>query len=309
MGATGFSDLSSATPLCPSTPFRIASISKLYVAAVVLGLVERGQLGLDDSLGELLPDAAREIPGGEAITVEHLLAHRSGLSSPDTEDLALQLDLFDRPGELAALGPEERLRRYVYGRALRFTPGTAYHYANPGYDLLGLVVERVEDAPFDAVLARDITGPLGLSQTSISAHAAPEAARGYARTGDGLLVEVTAQDVANVGPRSFSGGVVASAAEVQIFLDALLEGALLAPETVASMHAPRCDEPETCTRGYGLGMAWNRTEEPLAIGHSGALLGVASHAYRFPEEGVTLVLVENLTGSTARDLAFLRSLL
>jgi CubicO group peptidase (beta-lactamase class C family) len=170
------------------------------------------------------------------------------------------------------------------------------------------VVERVEGAAFDEVLARDVTEPLGLPHTSISAHAAPEAARGYARTGDGLLLDVTAQDVANVGPRSFSGGVVASAAEVQVFLDALLDGALLDAETVAAMHAPRCDEPEICTRGYGLGMAWNRMEEPLAIGHSGALLGVASHAYRFPEEGVTVVLVENLTGSTSRDLAFLRSL-
>jgi D-alanyl-D-alanine carboxypeptidase len=129
MGATGFADLSRSTPLCTSTPFRIASISKVYVAAVVLGLVERGRLRLDGSLGELLPDVAREIPGAEAITLEHLLAHRSGLSSPDTEDLALQLDLFDRPDELAGLGPEERFRRYVYGRALRFTPGTAFHYS------------------------------------------------------------------------------------------------------------------------------------------------------------------------------------
>ncbi len=136
-GSTGFSNLSTGAPMCTSTPMRIGSISKTYIAALIMKLVDEGALSLDTRLADVLPEVVGRIPSADGITVKQLLAHTSGVLNPETQDLFAQTDYFDRPDQPIPLTLEQRMERYVYDRPLLFPPGTARRYSNPGYDLLG----------------------------------------------------------------------------------------------------------------------------------------------------------------------------
>jgi D-alanyl-D-alanine carboxypeptidase len=296
VGTTGFSNLESGTSMCPSTPMRIGSITKVFMATVIMKLVEEDKLSLSDRLSSVLPEVAGRIPMAEQITVRHLLAHRSGLPSPATQDVFLQTDYFDRPGELTALPLEERLRRYVYDRPLRFPPGTAYSYSNPGYDLLGLIAQRVEQAPLQAVMERIILQPLGLTHSSLERRDNPEIARGYLYTGEGLLMDVTTHDKAVVGPLSPSGGMVSTAEDVRRLFRALFAGQIISRNSLEVMQA-----------GQGL-FAFTAADGLGSFGHSGALIGERSWALYFPQRDTVIILMKNVSDGASNDLTFMDQL-
>jgi D-alanyl-D-alanine carboxypeptidase len=135
----GWSDIDRREPVTPEHVFQIGSISKSFAGLVTLRLVDAGKLNLDTEVRELLPQVP--LPDGVHITVRHLLTHTSGLP----EDVPL----FPR-------GVSEKLW-------LGFAPGTQFSYSNLGYQLLGLIAEHLEQAPYPEVLARVVLAPLGLS--------------------------------------------------------------------------------------------------------------------------------------------------
>jgi CubicO group peptidase (beta-lactamase class C family) len=135
----GWSDIDRREPVTPEHVFQIGSISKSFAGLVTLRLVDAGKLNLDTEVRELLPQVP--LPDGVRITVRHLLTHTSGLAEDPP--------LFPRDGsETLWLG---------------FTPGTQFSYSNLGYELLGLIAEHLEQAPYPEVLARVVLAPLGLS--------------------------------------------------------------------------------------------------------------------------------------------------
>jgi CubicO group peptidase (beta-lactamase class C family) len=307
MGGVGLASPTTGAPMCAETLFRVASVSKLYVAALILRLVELNRLELTDTLAVLLPEVSEGIPGSERITVEHLLAHRSGLSSPDTADLGLQIDFIDRPSELAGLSLRERLARYVYRRPLEFEPGTGFRYSNTGYDLLGLIAERIEGESLQAALAHHFFDALELDQTSFELGNDPSIAHGHALTSEGWLLDVTVLDRANVGDESPSGGLITTAEELTVFLSALFGGRLISQASLDLMRRADCIDPNVCDRGYGLGFEWDARASPTAVGHSGNLVGVTARAYHFEETDTLVILMRNVKHAGALDMPFLRS--
>jgi D-alanyl-D-alanine carboxypeptidase len=294
-GSTGLANLSTGEPLCVETPLRIGSVSKPYVAAMTMQLVEAGRLRLDDTLTSRVPRVAGRIPSADRITVEHLLGHRSGVRNPESQDLFTQTDYFDRAGALVDWSLDERMERYVYDRPLLFPPGTAQRYSNPGYDLLGWVVEAAAEAPLETVLKRQILSPLGLDATSFDRRDDPAIPPGYTETSDGLLLDVTVPDKANVNAFSPSGGLVSTVTEVRRFFRALFTGGLLTP---ASLEVLR--QGEAANR-QGL-FALTVPNGPTALGHQGALIGQSTWALYFAEQDTVVVFSSTMSGSS-RDLA------
>ena len=139
-------------PIEPGDRFRIASISKVITAIVVLQMVEAGQLGLDDAVGERLGahvGVTVADPAVAAITVRQLLAHTSGLPGYNNT-------FFGGGADSCATAAQQGLTR-----GLASAPGT-YRYSNFNYCLLGLLVEQIAGRPYEAVVTDRLLAPLGI---------------------------------------------------------------------------------------------------------------------------------------------------
>jgi CubicO group peptidase (beta-lactamase class C family) len=155
--AIGYSQINGAEkkPLTAASRFRIASITKMYTAVMILQLVEEGKLKLTDTLDKFVP----QVPNAPKITIGHLLAHRSGIPNV-TRDQATW-----KPG--APVSRDEILALIAKGTP-EFEPDTKHSYSNSGYFLLGLVLEKVAGKPYAEALEERINSRIGLKDTYVA---------------------------------------------------------------------------------------------------------------------------------------------
>ncbi|GAA1401969.1 serine hydrolase domain-containing protein [Kitasatospora putterlickiae] len=262
-GAEGVGDFSTGAEPSANGRFRIASVTKTFVATVVLQLVGEGRFGLDDSVESLLPGA---VPGGAAITVRQLLNHTSGLFDY-TDDPAVQVDTetWLREGRWRSWTPRQLLA-LANGHPPHFPPGTGWRYANTNYVLAGMIVERVTGHDWRREVERRIIDRLGLTGTSLPVHAT--AIRGpHAHTYldlpggpvDVTEMEPSEMDAAGVG--------ISTSADLAAFLRALLGGRLLPAPLLAEMLTVA---PASGAGQYGLGIGRLTTPCGEAWGNNGS---------------------------------------
>ncbi|KDN87353.1 serine hydrolase domain-containing protein [Kitasatospora cheerisanensis] len=231
---SGVADLASRQPVPADGHFRIASVTKTFVAVVVLQLVAEGRLALDDSVESRLPGlVAGNGNDGRAITVRDLLQHRSGLHD-DYPDYASAEDFRQHRNDTTTAA--QTVARALAHRP-DFAPGTDWSYNNTGYVLLGMIVERVTGHPWHQEVQDRIVRPLGLAHTSwpgaVPTLPQPHAAT-YQRFGDGgPLVDVTEQVGAGTNGEA---GLISTTADLDHFFRALLGGRLLPPAQLALMQ-------------------------------------------------------------------------
>jgi D-alanyl-D-alanine carboxypeptidase len=270
------------TPLQPTDRFRIASITKPIVAALVLDQVAQGRLSLDDVVGDLLPGVVRPKP---PVTIRQLLDHTSGIFDEGNEgDPIADIDRLEDP----QIQREARdlIRRYQEGEhviaparvivALAEThkryasPGVTYHYSNTNYQLAAMILEQVTGKSLGEVLRDRIVEPLGLEHTTVAPPdtASPEM-RGYDRSTDGALVDVT-DDLVGFG-NGGNGGVISTADELLRIMQSIVGGRLLPADLVTAMRTPMMND-------YGLGLGtYHLTCGPF-YGHEGLVNGTTSAA-------------------------------
>jgi D-alanyl-D-alanine carboxypeptidase len=297
--ARGHADAAKGTPLRASDRFRAGSVTKTFVAAVVLQLAREGRLDLGDPVERWLPGA---VPGGADITLRHLLNHTSGLFdySEDPRTFApFETDpdhRWDPRGLLAIAGDHRAL----------FTPGADWSYSNTNYVALGLVVQAVTGRPLAAELRERIFEPAGLRHTTLGdgARIAGRHARGYVVDAAG-----NQQDVTDLSPSWAwaAGALVSTAGDLARFSRALLGGRLLGREQLAAMQTI---DPVTRRApggaGYGLGLLAAPTACGRAWGHDGRYAGYTSLVLNrrgAREQMVLLVNQTGLTGEAARAYA------
>jgi D-alanyl-D-alanine carboxypeptidase len=299
--AAGLGDLRTVARLRAADRFRAGSITKTFVAVVVLQLVREGRLRLDDSVEHRLPGV---LPDGRRVTIRDLLAHTSGLSDYAADELFLR--------QTASEPARRWTPRELVGRAVRMgpvgPPGERFAYASTNYVLLGLVVERVTGNTIGEELRRRIFAPLRLRGTSFvpGMRIAGRHAHGYAPSAhDGIVGSLASARDRSTASASWAwaaGAVVSTAPDLSRFFGALLGGRLLAPRTVASMR------PAAGAR-YGLGLAAFATPCGTAIGHTGNLLGTVSAAWSTRDGSRRVVAMTNSYPLTpAADTAFRRLL-
>jgi D-alanyl-D-alanine carboxypeptidase len=276
---SGHADQAGTIPMRARNRFRVASLTKSFVATVVLQLVGEGRLALDDSVERWLPGA---VPGGERITIRQLLDHTSGV-----------FDYFNDPRLMAPYEQGRLDHRYTPRELLAFgtshpplfAPGTTFAYSNTGYVLLGLIVEARTGNTLRAELERRIFTPLRLRATTFG-NGAGRRAHGYARLGGRL------RDVArlNLSFEWAAGAIVSSAGDVARFYRALLDGRLVRPDLVRTMTTPALGA------GVGYGAGLEKLQSPCgpAWGHSGATPGFTSHAYSSVDGKRQIVVLYNL---------------
>ena len=298
-GVAGVADLATGRELRPETPFAVASVSKTFLAAEILALVDEGRLGLDDTAAPLLPGT---LVGGfaidPAITVRMLLDHTSGL-----RDFLVDRDL-DRAvrGDPAAAWTPEQALAYA-GRPMA-RPGTGYHYANTNYVLLGLLAERQTGRSLADELRARFFVPLGLASASYQGVEPPvaELPTAYRFTSsalDAAPIDVTDGSVirpftAVTTAAGAAGSIAASAPDLARWARALYTGHIIPTGLVREMIGDAVTTAELDPAyPYGLGVQVLSFAGRVSYGHSGRLVGTRSVVRWFPAEGIAIAIVTN----------------
>lgn len=303
VGAVGKSNLEHQTDMRTNTPFRVGSITKMFVAAAVLRFVEQGRLSLDDQLGARLPKVVGKIPQSDKITIRHLLSHLSGIVDPPNESKRYQLELVDNPERMDDKSIDQLLEDYVYGKPLHFQPGTAYSYSNTNFWLLGQIIESVDGKTVQQVLDELIFTPLNLKHTYLEQRDDRNVARGYADIyGDGNLLDVSRWDRADTDGKA-DGGIISTATDLMTFMSALMQGQIISPASVELMKQVQLPGCDNIFCEYGLGIELWRFGSEIGFGHNGGSVGIEANIIYMPETGnLTVIYKNNGNGS---DKSFL----
>ena len=173
-GASGMAVLENGLSMLPDDQFNIDSIAKMLTATIVMKLVKAEDLGLDDRIWRYLPDSLMDglhvYEGGsysEEITVRHLLTHTSGIADDWAHPEFLNLITADTQKRWA---PEETVEFVKQNCPPRFPPGEGFQYSDPGYNLLGLIIEKVTGRALHEVYRDLLLDPLGMDHTYRPSH-------------------------------------------------------------------------------------------------------------------------------------------
>lgn len=294
IGSVGKSNLEHQTDLRVCDPFRAGSITKMFVAVAVLKLQEQGKIRLTDKLAQLLPVTDGRIPQADQITIRQLLNHTSGIVDPVNESIQYQLAVVNNAEQRSKLTVDQLLDRYVYGKPLRFAPGSGWQYSNVGYWLLGQIVEQKTGKRLHDVLNEWIFRPLGLTNTYLDVRDDRAVVRGYADLyGNGRLFDVSHWDRADSDGEA-DGGIISTATDLAGFMEGLFGGKLLSEGSLADMVKPTL--LPSCPNGdceYGLGIEHWKTAVGLAYGHNGSSVGIEANLLYFPHNRGVFVLYKN----------------
>ena len=246
------------TPLTPSTPLVIGSVTKTFVAATILQLAEDGRLELDDPVRRHLPELLQL---SRKITIAQLLDHTSGLADLFNDETRTGLE--EHPEH--AWSADEVLGSL---HAPWYQPGEGWAYANTNYYLLGLVIERLTDTSLADELTARFLEPLDLRTTGLLDGTQP----------GGPL------EPAWTSIFWGSGAMAASAADLARWGDALYAGSVLRPSTRELML-------ELNDHDYGYGVQKVEVDDRKGYGHTGLLNTYTTLLYHLPKDGVTMALL------------------
>ncbi len=260
------------------TQYRIGSISKTFTAVLVMRLRDEGLIDLDDPLEKHLPGT-----GVGGVTVFQLLGHSAGLSAEAPSPWWERTPASLRPELSDVLG--ERPRTH--------SAGHRFHYSNPGYTLLGSLIEAVRGVSWEEALRREILEPLGMRRTT-SGPVAPHA--------DGWAVHpwadvVLSEPAEDLGLMAAAGQLWSTAADLLRFAAFLAEGddRVLSAASVREMRTPASPAAEVGTTGYGLGLQVAKTDSRLIFGHTGSLPGFVAGLWFSEDDDIAVVALANAT--------------
>ena len=219
------------------TRFALASGTKGLTALTVVSLVEDGTLQLTTTARSVL---GKDIPlVGNGVTVEHLLAHRSGIGDYLDEEVGLDLDEYLMPVPVHELATTEDYLAVLDGHPPKFAPGERFAYCNSGYVVLALIAERATGTPFHELVQCRVCERAGMRDTAFlrSDELPARTARGYLEGNDTWRTNVFHLPVRGSG----DGGIYSTAADIRSLWTAFFDGRIVSHDWVAEMVRPRSD--------------------------------------------------------------------
>jgi CubicO group peptidase (beta-lactamase class C family) len=279
--AYGLADRAHATPTTPATRFGIASATKGFTALTVVSLILDGALRLDttarSALGADLPLI------GDVVTVEQLLAHRSGVGDYVDEDLPEPLPL---KVPVQDLDTTESYLPALAGFPAKFPPGARFSYCNSGYVLLALIAERTSGTAFPDLVADRVLRPAGMTDTSFPRSDEPStlAATGYLDDGRTNVFRLPVRG-------SGDGGALSTVADLRRFWLALFSGAVV-PVDWARRMTTAVTRDTGHPFGYGMGF-W--LDEAGRVLLDGCDHGVSCRSVHDPASGRSTSVLSNTT--------------
>ncbi len=264
--------------------YRIGSITKTFVAVLVMRLRDEGLLTLEDRLGEHLSGS----PDPD-VTIAQLLSHSSGLAAEARGPWWERTpgSLRQMPGDLFGENPR------------RLPAGRRFHYSNPAYALLGSLVEQKRGGQsWGEVLRREVLEPLGMRRTSLLPQA-PYADGWAVHPWADVLLPEPAEDTGLMGPAGQLWSTVEDLGRWAAFLT-YGDSRVLGAATLAEMRTPAVPpEGPEWDAGFGLGIQLARRNGRLLFGHSGSMPGFMSSLWIDAAEDVAGIALTNCTSGPA----------
>lgn len=281
----GWADRQWQIPFGPDTRAAIASGTKGFTALAAMALIEAGTIDLDTTARSLL---GRDLPlVDDTVTIEHLLAHRSGIGDYLDEDTIEDSASYVLAVPVHQLRDAESYLAVLQGFAQVFVPGETFAYNNGGYVVLAVCLERAAGEPYHQLVDRLVCGPAQLDQTDfVRSDALPAGvATGYLDP-EGFRTNVLHMPLLGVG----DGGVYSTVADIRRFWTALFAGRIVRTETVESMVRPHRTTPSDGER-YGLGF-WLAADGSV-VQLEGGDPGVSFVSTHDPTTGRTATVISN----------------
>jgi CubicO group peptidase (beta-lactamase class C family) len=280
----GLADRRWGIPNTVDTRFGIASGTKGLTALTVVTLIEEGVLSLRTAVRSLLREDLPLIR--DDVTVEHLLAHHSGIGDYYDEELVTDFDSFELPVPVNKLATTEDYLAVLDGHQTKFVPDERFSYSNGGYVVLALIAERASDVPFHELVVQRVCEPAGMTDTAFfrSDELPERTAVGYVQVDGGWRTNVFNLPVRGSG----DGGIYTAVADIRALWKSLFADEIVARDWVNEMVRPRSDAG---TLQFGLGF-WSEPETGLVRLHGGDA-GVAFQSTHDRASDETRTLVAN----------------
>ncbi|HEY7273195.1 MAG TPA: serine hydrolase domain-containing protein [Actinoplanes sp.] len=284
--AYGFAHRAYQIPNTVDTRFGIASGTKGMTALAVVSLVEQDALRLSTTARSVLGPDLPLI--GDDVTIEDLLAHRSGIGDYFDEEAAHDITDYVMTVPVHELATTEQYLAVLDGHPAKFAAGERFSYCNGGYVVLALIAERVSGVPFHELVRHRVCVPAGMRDTDfLRSDELPD------RTAVGYLPidGVSRTNVFHLPVRgSGDGGIYSTAPDMSRFWRSLFAGAIVPSEWVAEMVRPRSDVPSE-SRRYGLGFWLHRSSDTVML--TGSDAGVSFRSVHDPRSALTHTVISN----------------
>ena len=290
-GAAGLSNIEAQKNMQSDDIFSIASITKAFTGATVLKVVESGQISLDDTLGQRLPEIAKNISGGEDITLRQLLNGSSGVPSFNY----IQKYGADLDADTFADKTPEEIVEYVYNEPLftGFQSSSIWAYTNTGDIIAALMVEQATGQSFAQLMEDNVIEPLGLDNTfyEIPEETPENLTNSYVnqlnQPGKPRRNE-TDDEIRNIRAFGASAGAFSNAEDVARFQEALFEGELIDKNSLNEL-VNFVDTGLSGKQRYGLGILETPDKESTPWGKIWSFVGNSfasdSLSYYLPDDG------------------------
>jgi CubicO group peptidase (beta-lactamase class C family) len=267
----------------PESKFRIGSVTKQFTAACILLLEDRGKLKTDDLVSKYVPNA----PAAWAkITIYHLLTHTSGIPSFTNFP---EYDQFQRQPTTP-----EKLLAFFRDKPLEFEPGSKWKYSNSGYEVLGYLIEKVTGETYHQFVDENIFKLLDMRDSGYDSNSLviPHHAYGYTPGPHG----VTVAGYVDMTVPYAAGGLYSTTRDLLKWERGLFGARVLKPSSFQKMITPFKDE-------YGCGLSVTTVNGRKRIEHGGGIQGFNSELAYWPGEQMSVIVLANLNGSAASDIA------
>jgi CubicO group peptidase (beta-lactamase class C family) len=268
------------------TQFGVASAVKGLTALTVVSLIVDGSLDLSTTARSVLGADLALI--GDAVTIEHLLSHRSGIGDYLDEDSDYDIADYMVTVPVHKLATTEQYLAVLDGFPAKFPPGEQFSYCNGGFVVLALIAERVSGVPFHDLVLRRVCEPAGMVDTAFlrSDELPGRAALGYVEIDGVWRTNVFHLPVRGSG----DGGIYSTVADIRSLWTALFAGRLVPTEWVAEMVRPRSEVPSESAR-YGLGFWLDSSGDRVRL--EGYDAGVSFRSWHDPTAHVTHTVISN----------------
>ncbi|MFE0804245.1 serine hydrolase domain-containing protein [Streptomyces sp. NPDC058812] len=286
MGTSGVGNLKTGAPRSVVDHYRIGSMTKTFVATVMLQLDAEGRIDLDSSVDRWLPGVVRGNGNdGRRISLRQLLNHTSGVPSytADPEFLERGFTVKFLEHRYDTYTPEQLVDIAMRQKPL-FDPGSAWSYSNTNYILAGMIIEKVSGRPYEDEIKRRVIDPLGLYATSVprTASSMPTpSSRAYSKLSLAPRPTDRTYDVTELNPSAAAsaGAMISTSGDLNRFYSALLGGRLLPAKQLAEMKTTVPVSGAGLITAYGLGlMKFSPSCGAVVWGHGGNIQGSASQA-------------------------------
>ena len=282
----GFANMEWDIANTPDTKFRLGSVTKQFTAALVMQMVDRGEIDLGAPITRYLPDYPADT--GNRITIHHLLNHTSGIVG------YTELPAFGASSR-TAYAPAKFADEFFARLDLLFEPGTKYSYNNSAYFLLGVILEKISGKTYERLLQERILSPLGMQDSGYDSTRPllSKRAAGYDKRFDGSYVNTSFLDMSL--PYA-AGSLYSTVDDLYKWDQALYTDKVMSPASKAKMFTPGLFN-------YGYGWIIRQQDGVTTIEHGGGINGFNTLLTRNPDSKRVIVLLNNTGGAPLDAMA------